>query len=103
MAEVIIERIAKNPGIQDGKACIAGHRIRVRDIIIWHEDLSMSAAEIVVAYPELTLCDVHAALAYYFDNVGEIRNNIRQNEVVANQLRTQFPSKLKENLLHGAD
>jgi hypothetical protein len=63
----------------------------------------MSPDEIVVAYPELTLSDVHAALAYYFDNVAEIRNDIRHNEHVADQLRTQFPSKLKENLLHGAD
>lgn len=103
MAMVITDRITKTPNIQGGKACIAGHRIRVMDIVIWHEDLSMSPDEIVAAYPELTLSDVHAALAYYFDNVAEIRNDIRHNEVVADQLRTQFPSKLKEKLLHGAD
>ena len=80
MAKVITERITKSPGIQGGKACIAGHRIRVMDIVIWHEDLSMSADEIVVAYPDLTLSDIHAALAYYFDNVAEIRNDIRLNE-----------------------
>ncbi|MEK6283717.1 MAG: DUF433 domain-containing protein [Acidobacteriota bacterium] len=103
MAMVITDRITKSPGIQGGKACIAGPRIRVMDIVIWHEDLSMSPDEIVSAYPELTLSDVHAALAYYFDNVAEIRDDIRHNEVVADQLRTQFPSKLKEKLLHGAD
>ena len=64
------------------------------DIVIWHEDLSMSPDEIVAAYPELTLSDVHAALAYYFDNVEEIRNDIRRNDDLADQLRTQFPSKL---------
>ena len=64
MAKVITERITKSPGIQGGKACIAGHRIRVMDIVIWHEDLSMSPDEIVAAYPALTLSDVvHAALA----------------------------------------
>jgi hypothetical protein len=73
------------------------------DIVIWQEDLSMSPDEIVAAYPEITLSDVHAALAYYFDNVEEIRNDIRRNDALANQLRTQFPSKLKEKLLHGAD
>ena len=50
------------------------------EIVIWQKDLSMSPDEIVVAYPELTLSDVHAALAYYFDNVAEIRNDIRLNE-----------------------
>jgi len=101
MAMVITERITKTPGIQGGKACIAGHRIRVMDIVSWQEDLSMSPDEIVAAYPTLTLSDVHAALAYYFDNVEEIRNDIRHNEDVANQLRTKFPSKLEEKLLAG--
>ena len=102
MAKVITERITKSPGIQGGKACVAGHRIRVMDIVIWHEDLAMSPDEIVAAYPELTLSDVHAVLAYYFDNVEEIRNDIRRNEDLAAQLRTQFPSKLKEKLSEGA-
>jgi uncharacterized protein (DUF433 family) len=103
MAMVITERITKSPGIQGGKACVAGHRIRVMDIVIWHEDMSMSPDEIVAAYPALTLSDVHAALAYYFDNVAEIRDDIRRNGEVAAQLRPQFPSKLKEKLLRGAD
>ena len=103
MAMVITERITKTPGILGGKACIAGHRIRVMDIVVWHEDLSMSPDEIVAAYPALILSDIHAALAYYFDNVAEIRDDIRHNEDVADQLRTQFPSKLKEKLLDGAD
>ena len=49
------------------------------DIVIWHEDLSMSPDEIITAYPHIALSDVHAALAYYFDNVEEIRNDIRRN------------------------
>ncbi len=73
------------------------------DIVIWHEDLSMSPDEIVTAYPHITLSDVHAALAYYFDNVEEIRNDIRRNDAPADQPLAQFPSKLKEKLLHGAD
>lgn len=103
MAKVITERITKNAEIFRGKACIAGHRIRVMDIVIWHEDLSMSPDEIVAAYPELSLSDVHAALAYYFDNVEEIRRDIRHNGELANELRARFPSKLREKLLHGAD
>ena len=103
MSSVITERITKTPEVFGGKACIAGHRIRVMDIVIWHEDLSMSPDEIVAAYPELSLSDVHAALAYYFDNVEEIRNDIRRNDELAKQLRARFPSKLREKLLNGAD
>ena len=103
MAKVITDRIKKDPGIQGGKACIAGHRIRVMDIVIWHEDLNLSPDGIVAAYPQLSLSDVHAALAYYFDNVDEILNDIRGNDELADQLRARFPSKIKEKLLHGAD
>ena len=103
MATVITDRVTKTADVCGGKACIAGHRIRVMDIVIWHEDLGMSPDEIAAAYTELSLSDVHAALAYYFDNVDEIRSDIRRNNEVAEQLRATFPSKLKEKLLNGAD
>lgn len=63
----------------------------------------MSADEIVADYPQLSLSDIHAALAYYFDNVEEIREDIRGNTDMAEQLRASFPSKLKAKLLNGAD
>src|SRR5712664_1646766 len=100
MSTVITDRITRTPGICGGKACVAGHRIRVMDIVIRHEDLGMSPDEIIAVYPGLNLSDVHSALAYYFDNVEEIRNDIRRDEEVARQLRTSFPSKLKTKLLH---
>ena len=34
MTVVSKEHIAKTPGICGGKACIAGHRIRVMDIVV---------------------------------------------------------------------
>jgi uncharacterized protein (DUF433 family) len=103
MSAVLTERVTKTPGVYGGKACVAGHRIRVLDIVIWHEDLGMSPDEIVAAYPGLSLSDVHAALAYYFDNVDEIRNDIPRDDELADQLREQFPSKLKRKLLNGAN
>ena len=103
MATVITDRITKTPGICGGKACIAGHRVRVMDIVIGHEDLGLSADELVSAYPNLTLSDIHAALTYYFDNVDEIRNDIRRNDEIVSELRASFPSKLKMKLLDGAD
>jgi uncharacterized protein (DUF433 family) len=102
MATVITDRITKSPGICGGKACIAGHRVRVMDIVLRHEDLGLSPDEILAVFPDLSLSDVHAALTYYFDNVDEIRNDIRRNDEVAAELRSTFPSKLKTKLL-GAD
>lgn len=103
MAAVITDRITKTPDVCGGRACIAAHRIRVMDIVIRHENLGMSADQIVADYPQLGLSDVHAALAYYFDNVEEIREDIRGNADMAEQLRASFPSKLKAKLLNGAD
>ncbi|MBA3442181.1 MAG: DUF433 domain-containing protein, partial [Pyrinomonadaceae bacterium] len=54
MTNVSTERITKIPGVCGGKACIAGHRIRVMDIVILHEHLGMSADEVVTAYPTIT-------------------------------------------------
>ncbi len=102
MLNMTANRITKIRGVCGGKACIAGHRIRVMDIAIRHEHLGMSADEIVAAYPTITLSDVHTALAYYFDNIEEIREDIRRNDELAEQFRAQFPSKLKEKLLRGA-
>lgn len=98
-----MKSITKTPGVCGGKACIAGHRIRVMDIAILYEYMGMSADEIVTAYPTITLSDVHAALAYYFDNIEEIRENIRRNDEVAEQFRAQFPSKLKDKLPRGVE
>ena len=103
MATVITDRITKTPGFCGGKACVAGHRVRVMDIVMRHEDLGLSPDEIIAIYPQLSLSDVHAALTYYFDNVDEIRNDILRNDEIAEELRSSFPSKLKMKLLNGAD
>jgi uncharacterized protein (DUF433 family) len=68
MTNVITEHITKTPGVCGGKACVAGTRVRVMDIVIWHEHLGWSADEIVLQIPAITLSDIHAAQAYYFDN-----------------------------------
>ena len=36
---IIKEHIEITPGICGGKPRIAGHRIRVQDIVIWHEQM----------------------------------------------------------------
>lgn len=98
MATIIQEHIQSTPGVCGGKPRIAGHRIRVQDVVIWYEHLNMSPDEIVFYYPSITLSDVHAALAYYYDHLEEIRQNIRDSEAFANQMATQTPSVLERKL-----
>ena len=54
---------------------------------IWHERMGMSPDEIVSAYPSVSLSDVHAALAYYFDHRDEVDREIRDGEEFAEKLR----------------
>lgn len=86
------------PGVCGGRACIAGHRIRVLDVVIWHEHQGLSPDEIVSQAPSLTLADVHAALAYYFEHREEIQEEIRSERVQAEQFQPAQPSLLATKL-----
>ena len=92
------------PSIAGGKPRIAGHRITVQNIVIWHERMGKSADEIATEY-DLSLADVYAALAFYFDHREEIDASIREGKAFAEALRERMPSKLKQKLqarkLHG--
>ena len=95
---LITEHIEITPGVCGGKPRIAGHRIKVQDIAIWHERMGMSPDEIVSNYPSITLSDVYAALAYYHDHLEEIRQQIKEDEQYAQELQAKTPSLVKQKL-----
>lgn len=95
---VIAEHIEINPDVCGGKPHITGHRIKVQDIVIWHEKIAMSPDEIVSQYPSITLSDVYAALAYYHDHLKEIREQIEADEVFARELQIKTPSLVQQKL-----
>jgi uncharacterized protein (DUF433 family) len=95
MHPVAIQHIELRPSAIHGeKACISGTRIRVADVYIWHELLGMSPDAIVTDYPFLTLGQVHAALAYFYDHAEEIREQVRVGRQEAERLEAGNPSKL---------
>ena len=98
MTAVISEHIQITPGTCGGKPRIAGHRIRVQDIVILYENQGMTPGEIVDDYPTITLADVHAALAYYYDHVDEIRQQIRDSKAFAEKMVADNPSILRQKL-----
>jgi uncharacterized protein (DUF433 family) len=100
MTDTITQRITRTPGVCGGKACVAGTRIRVMDILLWHEQ-GATVDEIAGHYPSLSLSDIHTALAYYHDHPEEIRDDIRRNDEVAAALKPRFPSPLAEKLGRG--
>ncbi len=66
-------------GVRGERAFIAGHRVRVQDIVLWNEE-GLSADEIVSRVPSITLADVHAALVYYYDHREEVDKQIRSDD-----------------------
>lgn len=98
MEDIVRQHITKTPGICGGRACIAGHRVRVMDVVVWHELRGMCPEEIVCQFPGITLAHVHAALAYYFDNRAEIEADLRNDEQWAKFAHDNYPSLIREKL-----
>jgi len=90
MATVALERIEITPGVCGGKPRIAGHRIRVADVAVWHESQGLSPDEIASRHPGITLADVHAALAYYFEHREEIDDDISEERRFAERVRREL-------------
>lgn len=94
MVPTISEHIEAASGSCGGRARIAGHRIRVQDVVNWHESQGCSADEIVARFPQLTLSDVYAALAYYHDHREEIQRQMAEDDALVEKTRAAIPSKV---------
>ncbi|MFH0924938.1 MAG: DUF433 domain-containing protein [bacterium] len=96
-AKILDQHIEITPGITGGKPHIAGHRITVQDIVIWHEWMGRNADEIANEY-DLELADVYAALTYYYDHINEINESIRKSRTFVESIRQMTPSKIVKKL-----
>jgi uncharacterized protein (DUF433 family) len=98
MSVAVLDRhIEVTPGIAGGKPRIAGRRITVQNIVVWHEWMGKSVDEICAEH-DLTLAEVYAALAYYFDHREQIDHSIQADEVFVAELRQHMPSILQMKL-----
>ena len=86
--------ITKNSAICGGKACINSTRIRVLDIVAATEHLALSPDEVCDQYPELTLAQVHCALAYYYDHREEIQAEIESERSAVDRFRRDHPDQV---------
>jgi len=73
--------IEQDPAVRGGKACIAGTRIAVKDIVGLARQ-GMRPDEMLEHFSSrpLTLAEVHAALTYYYDHQGEIDAELAGDE-----------------------
>ena len=65
------------------RAFIAGTRIRVQDVVQDYERHGLTAEEIVGKYTNLSLAQIHASLAYYFENQEGIREALKADRKYA--------------------
>jgi uncharacterized protein (DUF433 family) len=92
MADNISEHVDMRPGRCGGRPCVAGTRIRVWDVHVWHDLRGWSPAEIVTQFPQLKLADVYAALACYHDHREEIDREIREAEEFVERMESEARS-----------
>jgi len=69
---VVYPHITKDPGVRAGRACIDGTRIAVIDIVSILKEGRRPEEMVNVFASPLSLAQVYAALAYYYDNTNEI-------------------------------
>jgi len=99
------QHIETRDNVCGGKPCVRGTRICVWDIHIWHDLRGQSPEEMVALYPQLTVADVYAALAYYLDHQKTIDQQAGEDRSAAELLEaeqgpTRF-SKLRDEILKG--
>jgi len=81
-----INLIVSNPKVRSGRPCIAGTGLRVLDIAIAMLFHDRSVDELASDYG-VTLAQVHAALAYYYEHKTEIDADIRHEIDVMRQAK----------------
>lgn len=74
-----INLIYRNPNVRGGRPCIVGTGLRVMDLVSAMRWNGRSPEQMADDY-QITLGQVHAALAYYYCNLAEIDADIRESE-----------------------
>ena len=85
--------IRQNRDGQD-RPYLVGTRVRVQDIVIYHERQGMSVEEIVLALPHLTHSQVFAAMAFFHEDRDAIWRCIRDDEACAESMREKLTGQV---------
>lgn len=77
---------------ENKKPVLKRTNIRVDDIVFLYEDSGWTAEQIANEL-EITLSQVHQALAFYYDNVPEIRNEMKNDDKFVDKFRKKYEDK----------
>lgn len=93
--ETVYAHITKNPKVCGGNASIDGTRIRVMDIVCLVKEGYAPEQMLDVFSVSLTLGQVHAALAYYYDHQDEIETAFAEEDEIDAETETRRAEYLK--------
>ena len=83
-----INLIASNPKVRGGRPCIAGTGLRVTDVVVASIYHLQTPDEIAAGFG-ISLAQVYAALAYYYEHKDALDQDIRQQIATAKALKDQ--------------
>ena len=69
---------------------VAGTDIKVSQIASEYEHQRMTPDELIEAHPHLSLAEVHAALAYYYEHQDAIRREWEDDRALVDSLRSRY-------------
>lgn len=90
--------ISASKKIRDGEPVISSTGIRVLDIAVRYEIMGMAPEDIIIAFPHLTLSQVHDALSYYYENKHEIDKMWKDALKKVEALKKLHPSVLEKKI-----
>ena len=95
-----INLITTNPRVRGGRPCIAGTTLRVTDLAIASLYHNRTPSEIASDYG-ISLAQVHAALAYYYEHKKTLDRDIRDQLATAKAYKEERLGSNKPSLLSG--
>jgi uncharacterized protein (DUF433 family) len=93
--KTVYSHITKDPKVCGGRACIDRTRVRVMDIVALLEEGNAPEKMLNVFAVPLTLAQVHAALAYYYDHKEEIEASFAEQDQAENDFERKRAEYLK--------
>lgn len=94
MQTALDQHITIDPGILAGKPCIAGRRISVEHVVVWHLREHQLIEEIARKY-DLSPASIHAALTYYYDHREEMDRKMAADDALIESERQRTSSKAR--------
>lgn len=84
--------------IRGGEPVISGTGIRVLDIAVRYEIMGMTPEDIIVAFPHLSLSQIHDALSYYYEHKNDIDKGWKLEIQEVDLMRRKYTSVLESKI-----